>query len=165
MVVPRFTTRVLGQLSKNVQHKIPIIVLSISLNMCFGCWIEPSHWDSSFEYLQHRFWVRDKKIIFSYTRLSRGLFRYYLKHRVTEEQIGCQGRSQNAKIVALIKGTLLKQAVVWRGGYRFWWPWPYFQGHSGTLNISIFGQISCLHTMLDFVGQSSCFGTLFKGVN
>ena len=32
--------------------------------MCFGCSKEPSHWDvwdSSFEYQQHMFWVRNKK--------------------------------------------------------------------------------------------------------
>ena len=55
----------LGQLSKNVQRKIPSIVLSISLNMCFGCSKELSQWDGSFEYPQHMFWVRNMKIIFS----------------------------------------------------------------------------------------------------
>ena len=33
----------LGQLSKNFEHKIVIIYLFISLNMCFGCSKEPSH--------------------------------------------------------------------------------------------------------------------------
>ena len=32
-----------GQLIKIFQHKIAIIFLSISLNMCFGCSNEPSH--------------------------------------------------------------------------------------------------------------------------
>ena len=44
-----------GQLSKNNLHKIGIIFLSISLNMCFGCSKEPSHRDGSFEYPQHMF--------------------------------------------------------------------------------------------------------------
>ena len=29
--------------------------------MCFGCSKEPSHRDGSFEYLQHMFWLRNKK--------------------------------------------------------------------------------------------------------
>ena len=29
--------------------------------MCFGCSKEPSHWDGSFEYPQHMFWLRNKK--------------------------------------------------------------------------------------------------------
>ena len=48
--------------SKNYAHKIAIIFLSISLNMCFGCSKEPSHRDSSFDYPQHMFWLRNKKI-------------------------------------------------------------------------------------------------------
>ena len=39
---------------KEIQRKIVIIFLSISLNM----------WDGSFEYPQHMFWLRNKKIIF-----------------------------------------------------------------------------------------------------
>ena len=41
--------------------------------MCFGCSKEPSHLDGSFEYPQHMFWLRNKKIIFSYALLSGGL--------------------------------------------------------------------------------------------
>ena len=41
--------------------------------MCFGCSIEPSYRDSSFEYPQHMFWWRNKKMIFSYALLSGGL--------------------------------------------------------------------------------------------
>ena len=33
------------------------IFLSISLNICFGCSKEPSHWDGSFEYPQHMLWM------------------------------------------------------------------------------------------------------------
>ena len=40
------------------------IFLSISLNICFGCSKEPSHWDGSFECPQYMFWLRNKKINF-----------------------------------------------------------------------------------------------------
>ena len=36
----------------------------ISLNICFGCSKEPSHWDGSFDYTQHMFLSRNKKNIF-----------------------------------------------------------------------------------------------------
>ena len=36
---------------------ILIIILPINLNMCFWCSKDPSHWDDSFEYPQHMFWV------------------------------------------------------------------------------------------------------------
>ena len=48
-------------MSKSNLRKIAIIFLSISLNICFGCSKEPSHGDGSFEYLQHMFWLRNKK--------------------------------------------------------------------------------------------------------
>ena len=41
--------------------------------MCFGCSKDPSHRDGSFEYPQHMFWLRNKKIIFWYRLLSGGL--------------------------------------------------------------------------------------------
>ena len=59
-------------------HKIVIIYLSISFNMFFGCLKESSHWDGSFEYPLHMFWLRIKKIIFSYTLLSGGLLLFIL---------------------------------------------------------------------------------------
>ena len=40
------------------------ISLPISFNICFGCSKEPSHLDGSFEYPQHMFWLRNKKINF-----------------------------------------------------------------------------------------------------
>ena len=46
------------------ERKIANIFLPVSLNICFGCSKEPSHWDSSFEYPQYMFWLRNKKIIF-----------------------------------------------------------------------------------------------------
>ena len=42
-----------------------IIFLPNSFNICFGCSKVPSHWDGSFEYPQHVFWLRKKKINFS----------------------------------------------------------------------------------------------------
>ena len=45
----------------------------ITLNMCCWCSKEPSQ-DGSFEYPKHMVWVRNRKISFSYTLLSGGLF-------------------------------------------------------------------------------------------
>ena len=53
--------------------KIAIIVLSISLNMCFGCSKVPSHRDGSLEYPQHMFWLRNKKNKFHLRTLIWGL--------------------------------------------------------------------------------------------
>ena len=52
------------QISKNYQRKIVNIFLSIHFNICFGFSKEPSQWDGSFEYPQHMFWLRNKKINF-----------------------------------------------------------------------------------------------------
>ena len=49
----------------NFQRKILNIFLPISFNICFGCSKEPSHRDGSFEYPQHMFWLRNKKVNFS----------------------------------------------------------------------------------------------------
>ena len=57
---------------KKDQRKIAIIFLSTRLNMCFGCSKEPSHWDGSFEYPQHMFWLRNKKNNFQLRTLIRG---------------------------------------------------------------------------------------------
>ena len=45
------------------------IFLLISFNICFGYSKEPSHWDCSFEYPQHMFWLRNKKIKFFITKV------------------------------------------------------------------------------------------------
>ena len=42
--------------------KIAFNSLPINFKMCFGCSKEPSHWDGSFEYPQHMFCLRNKKI-------------------------------------------------------------------------------------------------------
>ena len=42
--------------------KLVYIFLPIIFNIHFGCSKEPSHWNSSFEYPQHKFWLRNKKI-------------------------------------------------------------------------------------------------------
>ena len=52
------------KINKNFQRKIVNIFLPITFSICFGCSKEPSHWDGSFEYPQHMFWLRNKKIIF-----------------------------------------------------------------------------------------------------
>ena len=38
------------------------IFLTISFNICFWYLKEPSHWDGSFDYPQHMFWMRNKKV-------------------------------------------------------------------------------------------------------
>ena len=62
----------IGPVKRFFEHKIAIIFLFIGLNMCFGCSKEPSHWDGSFEYPYHKFWLRNKKK-FKHTLLSGGL--------------------------------------------------------------------------------------------
>ena len=50
--------------SKKFQLKIVNIFLPIIFSICFLCSKESSHGDGSFEYPQHMFWLRNKKIIF-----------------------------------------------------------------------------------------------------
>ena len=54
------------QITKLFARKIVNIFLPISLNKCFGCSKEPSHWDGSFEYPQHMFSLRNKQDIIQY---------------------------------------------------------------------------------------------------
>ena len=44
--------------------------------MCFGCSKEPSQWDGSFEYPQHKFWLKKKKNDFSLGTLIWGPDKY-----------------------------------------------------------------------------------------
>ena len=53
-----------GSRLANFVRKTVIIFLAVSLNMCLGCSKESAHRDGSFEYPQHMFWFRDKKIYF-----------------------------------------------------------------------------------------------------
>ena len=53
----------IGADKKNKRKTINIF-LPIHFNICFGCTKEPSHWEGSFEYPQHMFWLKYKKIIF-----------------------------------------------------------------------------------------------------
>ena len=46
------------------------IFLHISFNISFGCSKEPSHHNRSFEYQQHMFWLRNKKIVFRYAFIT-----------------------------------------------------------------------------------------------
>ena len=48
----------------NPVHKAVNIFIPISFNIGFGCLEEQSHRDCSFEYPQHMFWLRNKKINF-----------------------------------------------------------------------------------------------------
>ena len=51
----------IGQVKNKFERNIALILLSISLNMCFGCSKELSYLDGSFEHPQHLFWLRNKK--------------------------------------------------------------------------------------------------------
>ena len=52
-----------------------LIVIPVNFSICFGYSKEPSHWDGSFEYPQHMFWLRNKKnTFFCYTLLIKGLY-------------------------------------------------------------------------------------------
>ena len=44
-------------MSKSTEHKIEIIFLSLSLNICFWNSNEPSQCDGTFEYSQCMFWL------------------------------------------------------------------------------------------------------------
>ena len=55
-------TKIGLQINTIIGRKIVNIFLSISLNKCFSGLKEPSHWGGSFEYPQHMFWLRNKKI-------------------------------------------------------------------------------------------------------
>ena len=61
-------------INTNLQRKFVNIPLPIVLSIWFGCSKEPSHWDNSFEYPQHMFWLKNKKSIFlGYKLLTKGL--------------------------------------------------------------------------------------------
>ena len=60
------------------QHKIENIFLPISFYICFGCSKEPSQRDGSFEYKQHMFRLRNKKINFWYGLLIKVIWFSYL---------------------------------------------------------------------------------------
>ena len=72
----------LVQLIKN-KRQIAILFLSLSLNMCFGSSKEPSSWDGSFEYPQHRFWLRNKKKnVWIYTLIWRPIYFWVIRQTV-----------------------------------------------------------------------------------
>ena len=57
-------TMYIGPDEKYSKNKIGIIFLAISFDICFECSKEPSCQDVSFEYPQHIFGFRNKKINF-----------------------------------------------------------------------------------------------------
>ena len=57
--------------SMTSKNKIVYIFLAITFSICFGCPKEPSLWDGSFEYPQHMFWLRNKKINFLVRTLNK----------------------------------------------------------------------------------------------
>ena len=69
----------IGPNRQTFERKIVSIFLAISLNICFECSNELSHWhgDSYFEYPQHIVWLRNKKINFWHTHFSSGLLNWH----------------------------------------------------------------------------------------
>ena len=68
------------QIVKTFDRKIVDIFISISFNISFGCSKEPSWRDSSFEYPQHMFWLRNKKNNFKL--LYKPLFIYSIQYKL-----------------------------------------------------------------------------------
>ena len=60
---------IMGTNKRIFERKIVYFFSSIS----FGCSKEPSHWDDSFEYPQHMFWLGNRNCFSHYSLLSRGL--------------------------------------------------------------------------------------------
>ena len=58
------------KINKKIQRTIVNIFVPINFNICFGWSKELSHLDGSFEYPQHMFWLRNKKIKFSFRTLN-----------------------------------------------------------------------------------------------
>ena len=69
------TQLIIGSVKQKCQRKI-----IHRFKHVFGCSKEPSHKDGSFECLQHKFWLRQKKIFFRYAIFFGGLFIYNIRH-------------------------------------------------------------------------------------
>ena len=62
---------ILIEFNKNFQHTVLSNFLPISFNIWFGCSKGlGAHWDGSFEYPQHMFWMRNKKSIILVSTLN-----------------------------------------------------------------------------------------------
>ena len=76
--------------------------------MCYGCSKAPSYLNGSFEYQQHRFWLRNKKMILKYALLSGGL----------DNGSFCTGhRSSEAKLLSIKLSLSYPPAKFVCGGY------------------------------------------------
>ena len=62
------------RINKNVERKSVNNAQPINFSICFGCSKEPSHGDGSFEYPQHMFWWRNRKLKFNYALFSSSLY-------------------------------------------------------------------------------------------
>ena len=67
---------------KKIQLKIANIFIPINFSICLGCSKEPSQRDGSFEYPQHMFCLRNKKMIFLLHTLTKGLLEILLLYLV-----------------------------------------------------------------------------------
>ena len=97
-------------MNKNFQRKIVNIFLPINFNICFGCSKEPSHWDGSFGYPQHMFWLKIRKLFFCYTLLTKVL----CLHTLFKINFS----------IKILPGTLSKCQTVWiQIRLTFCWSW------------------------------------------
>ena len=55
--------KVIGLDKQFLERKIVNCFLPITFYILFGRSKEPSHWDGSFKWPQHMFWLRNKKIV------------------------------------------------------------------------------------------------------
>ena len=77
----------------------------------FWCSKEPSHRDGSFEYPQHMFGFRNKKINFSYTLFFGGLPRVFIVH--------IKGRVKGSHVsVSKLRCTSYPEDCFYNGGAR-----------------------------------------------
>ena len=86
--------------------------------MCFGCSKEPSHWEGSFEYPQHMFWMRNKEIVFQYTLLSGGLL-FKLSPRFFKKAKGI--RPSVCPLCYLLLNHWTKFSQIWCVSYSHKW--------------------------------------------
>ena len=80
--------------------------------MCFGCSKEPSHWDSSFEYPQHMFWLRNKKDNFTLRTLIWRPWHCVVSFRMTLYPLRSTGSTQEYRKTFGHDWNIVAQSVV-----------------------------------------------------
>ena len=59
----------------------------IKIYICFGCSKEQSHWDGSFEYPHHMFWLWNMKVVFNNALIPRYDEQYVCLTWLTQESV------------------------------------------------------------------------------